>query len=60
MKCAICGRALDKPAVTLGRAAIGPKCAKRAGLIQQKPEASRAERDAATVDWVQEIEARAA
>lgn len=32
MKCALCGRALRNPTVMIGREAIGPKCARKAGL----------------------------
>lgn len=39
MKCAICGRVTMKPAVLLGAEAIGPTCAKRAGLTAIKPRA---------------------
>lgn len=39
MKCSICGRTTMKPAVLLGAEAIGPTCAKRAGLDKMKPRA---------------------
>lgn len=39
MKCAICGRPTLKPAVLLGAEAIGPTCARRAGLTAIKPRA---------------------
>ena len=32
--CAMCGRQTTKPAVLIGEDAIGPVCARRAGLIQ--------------------------
>lgn len=32
--CALCGRHTSKPAVLIGSEAIGPVCARRAGLIQ--------------------------
>lgn len=34
MKCAICGRNLTRPKVTLGAMNLGPKCAVRAGFIE--------------------------
>ena len=33
MKCALCGRAMGQPAVTIGALPVGPKCARRAGLM---------------------------
>lgn len=36
-RCALCGRTTLQPAVLIGAEAIGPKCAKRAGLIDIKP-----------------------
>ena len=33
--CALCGRATE-PAVMIGQEAIGPKCARRAGLLGSK------------------------
>ena len=35
-RCAICGRVTLNPAVMLGLEPIGPKCAKRAGLLALK------------------------
>lgn len=35
-RCAICGRVTLNPAVMLGAEPIGPKCAKRAGLLKLK------------------------
>lgn len=32
-KCALCGRVTLNPAVFIGREPIGPKCARRAGLL---------------------------
>lgn len=32
-RCAICGRVTLQPAVMLGSEPIGPKCARRAGLL---------------------------
>lgn len=31
--CALCGRPMDQAAVLIGNHPVGPKCAKRAGLI---------------------------
>lgn len=33
MKCIICGRFMLQPAVTIGGLPVGPKCARRAGLM---------------------------
>jgi hypothetical protein len=33
-RCAICGRVTLQPAVMLGAEPIGPKCARRAGLLK--------------------------
>jgi hypothetical protein len=33
MKCALCGRSMRQPAVTIGALGIGPTCARKAGLI---------------------------
>jgi len=33
MKCVLCGRGLKQAAVYIGEMAIGPKCARRAGLM---------------------------
>lgn len=35
-RCASCGRPIFSPAVLIGRAAFGPVCAKKAGLIEVK------------------------
>ena len=42
MICAICGRATAKPAVMIGTEAIGPACARKAGLLATKPRAGSA------------------
>lgn len=34
MRCALCGRSMVAPAVLIGEMGVGPKCAKRAGLIE--------------------------
>ena len=34
MSCALCGRPMDHAAVQIGEYPVGPKCAKRAGLLQ--------------------------
>jgi len=33
-RCALCGRSMAAPAVTVGQLAVGPSCARRAGLIE--------------------------
>jgi len=33
MKCVLCGRAMNQPAVTIGNMPVGPKCARRSGLM---------------------------
>ena len=33
MICALCGRPMLNPAVMIGQMGIGPKCAKKAGLV---------------------------
>jgi hypothetical protein len=55
MNCALCGRPLLNPTVMIGREAIGPKCARKAGLTRlaaqtgsrvlrfSRPKASRAD-----------------
>ena len=35
MRCAMCGRPTE-PAVMIGTQAVGPKCARRAGLLAKK------------------------
>lgn len=32
-RCALCGRPVLNPAVLVGREPVGPKCARRAGLV---------------------------
>ncbi len=32
--CALCGRPMDQAAVLIGSHPVGPKCAKRAGLME--------------------------
>ena len=52
MRCVMCGRALNRPALQLGRMTIGPVCARRLGLIQPKARqaAEPVYRDALTKD----------
>ena len=33
LRCALCGRALTKPAAYIQGAAVGPECAQQAGLV---------------------------
>lgn len=33
-RCALCGRSMSAPSVTVGQMAIGPTCARKAGLIE--------------------------
>lgn len=33
-RCALCGREMASPAVTVGQMAVGPTCARKAGLIE--------------------------
>lgn len=35
-RCASCGRPIFNPTVLIGRAAFGPVCAKKAGLLEPK------------------------
>ena len=42
--CALCGRHTAKPAVLIGSEAIGPTCARRAGLIQAAKSSSKGSR----------------
>ncbi len=44
MKCALCGRYTSKPAAMIGDQAVGPTCARRAGLLAVKPKAGSAVR----------------
>lgn len=64
MRCILCDRPLTSAALTLpsrtGPRAIGPKCAKKAGLIKPKQRVRKAdahERCAETVDWVEGVTA---
>lgn len=42
-RCSICGRVLLRPAaVTAGGSAIGPKCARRAGMLKPSARSLRA------------------
>ena len=34
MRCCLCGRAMRQPAVLIGQMGVGPKCARRAGLLE--------------------------
>lgn len=34
MRCALCGRGLSVAAVLIGELAIGPRCSRKAGLIE--------------------------
>lgn len=34
MRCCLCGRLTEHPAVMIGREAVGPKCARKAGLTK--------------------------
>lgn len=33
MKCVLCGRSMGQPAVTIANMPVGPRCARRAGLM---------------------------
>jgi hypothetical protein len=33
VRCVLCGRAMGQPAVTIGAMPVGPKCARRSGLM---------------------------
>lgn len=52
MKCIACGRHLSRPALVTGAYAWGPKCAKRAGLVEPKTRTrhEEAKRDELTRD----------
>lgn len=41
MKCVMCGRPVFKPAVFAAGRPVGPKCAKKRGLLEPKQEAPR-------------------
>lgn len=49
-RCASCGRPIFNPAVLIGRAAFGPVCAKKAGLIEVKQRRLKLETGAPTRD----------
>lgn len=34
LKCALCGRSMDRAAFTIGTMAVGPKCGIKAGFLQ--------------------------
>lgn len=34
LHCALCGRPVTNPAVLIGQMPVGPKCARRAGLME--------------------------
>lgn len=34
LRCALCGRPVLNPAVLVGREPVGPRCARRAGLVE--------------------------
>lgn len=34
LTCALCGRSMNEAAVLIGHMPVGPKCAKRAGLVE--------------------------
>jgi len=72
MRCILCDRPLTAPAVALegrnGPRMIGPKCARKAGLIKPKPRIRKAadnvsarsrsaEQCDRTVDWIDEVTA---
>ena len=44
LTCASCGRRITKIAATLGRAPLGPVCAKRMNLIATKNRATKAQK----------------
>lgn len=64
MRCALCGRCLDKAAMFIGQLPVGPTCARRHGLMakarkrfgalwvnsQHVPRAGRARPDTRTLD----------
>ena len=64
MKCILCGRSMNAAAVLIGAMPVGPKCARRAGLIELGRKkagfvrlvAQKVERDVHTpdlFDWVE-------
>ena len=34
MRCCLCGRSMRQPAVLIGQMGVGPRCARRAGLLE--------------------------
>lgn len=52
MRCALCGRSIQKAAALSRGLPVGPGCALTAGLVQRKPKAaaSVAERDTKTLE----------
>lgn len=52
MRCALCGRGIQKAAALSRGLPVGPGCAVTAGLVQRKPKtmASVAERDTKTLE----------
>lgn len=63
MRCAQCGRSMTKPAMTIGKLNIGPRCARRMNLLQRKPRKVAVEVarfvDPAQIDWLEAGEGRA-
>ena len=65
LTCALCGRSMRQAAVSIGAMSIGPKCARRAGLIDLGRKkagfvrlvAQKVERDVRTPDLFDEVEA---
>ena len=67
LRCALCGRVTLDPAVLIGAEPIGPKCARRAGLLKLakvkggrvvpfKPSTNRVRRDGRTLDLFAAVE----
>jgi hypothetical protein len=50
MRCVMCNRVMQTPGVMIGKFAIGPVCAKKAGLKKLKDSKSVANRDSQTLD----------
>lgn len=59
MKCSACGRSMVKPFLTVGRMALGPRCARRMNLLQRKPRKVSVEVtrtvDPEQIDWVFDV-----
>ena len=34
MRCCLCGRSMRQPAVLIGQMGVGPRCARKSGLIE--------------------------